>query len=144
MERVKKTGSVCARMGVGLLVVLLAAAAVAIPRARTCVRCAQLQQGPFYYSQAVNHFGGAHSGQTFQQKYYVIPGPASGPVFLYISGEAPLGGFEKDEVLEYATHFGATLVTLEHRYYGSSLPLGSDFTSDNLALLTVEQALAGE
>lgn len=46
-------------------------------------------------------------------------------------------------MLKYASSFDATLVTLEHRYYGESLPFGSaPFTTETLRLLTVEQALA--
>jgi hypothetical protein len=127
-------------------VVVLASVAVVsgLPRARTCRRCSAVQEGPFYFTQRVDHFDPSNSA-TFQQKYYTIPEATPGaPFFLYISGEAPLGGFEEDEVLKYASALGAGLWTLEHRFYGSSLPEGSNFTTPNLRLLTVEQALAGE
>lgn len=96
-------------------------------------------QGPFFFEQLVDHFSGSNA--TFQQKYFKIPGSGN-VVFLYISGEAPLAGFENDEVLRYAGAVGATVLTLEHRYYGSSLPTGSVFSTHNLRFLTVEQALA--
>ena len=100
------------------------------------------QQGPFYFDQMKDHTARGGS-ETFKQKYYSIPGAPDGPVFLYISGEAPLGGFSNDFVIRYAEEFDATLVTLEHRFYGESLLDPSAlFTVENLALLTVEQALA--
>ena len=94
---------------------------------------------PFFFDQRVDHF--SSSSATFKQKYYVLDFSKikSDPVFLYISGEAPLNGVPMDYVRDYAMLFNATVVTLEHRYYGSSIP-----TSDasRLPLLTVEQALA--
>jgi hypothetical protein len=103
---------------------------------------ASSSEGPFYFTQKVDHFSSTNS-DTFQQKYYTRIGASNGPVFLYISGEAPLSGLPSDAVTTiYATHFNATIVTLEHRFYGSSLPYGNDFSTPKLALLTVEQALA--
>ena len=131
-------------MGLWLAAVLAAVAVTGLPRARTCKRCSVLQAGPFFFHQRVDHFDPRNTA-TFAQKYYTIPETTPGaPFFLYISGEAPLGGFETDEVLKYASALGAGLWTLEHRFYGSSLPAGPNFTTPNLRLLTVEQALAGE
>ncbi len=132
-------------MGLWLAVlVVLALTAAGLPRARSCKRCSVLQQGPFFFEQRVDHFD-PHNVATFAQKYYTIPETTPGaPIFLYISGEGPLEGFETDEVIKYASALGAGLWTLEHRFYGSSLPAGPNFTTPNLRLLTVEQALAGE
>lgn len=38
-------------------------------------------------------------------------------------------------------HSGALLLALEHRYYGSSNPFGTDVSTDNLAWLNSEQAI---
>lgn len=109
--------------------------------------CSSIGAGPFLYTQLVDHFNGS-SNATFQQRYFTHQcgtlSPKS-PVFLYISGEAALGGIPNDWVTNgYCEEFDAMLVTLEHRYYGSSLPMGSSapFTVQNLKLLSVEQALA--
>jgi hypothetical protein len=103
-------------MLVGLIVVV---AFVLSCGASKCKKCAELQQGPFFFLQKVDHFGSVRG--TFEQKYFVVPGTSSGPYFLYISGEAPLDGFENDQVLRYATSVGATVLTLEHRYYGEGI-----------------------
>jgi hypothetical protein len=84
--------SIVVMWGVLLLLFVVSCSGVA----RSCQRCSSLQQGPYFFTQKVDHF--SSSSATFQQKYYLIPGAAHGPVFLYISGEAPLSGFETDEV----------------------------------------------
>lgn len=100
--------------------------------------------GPLQFTQRVDHFN-ANDGRTFLQRYLYEDNAdvsQTTPVFLYISGEAPLE-WPVDAVTQiYAKHFGATVVSLEHRFYGKSLPLGSNFTVDVLRYLTVEQALA--
>eukprot|EP00419_Tripos_fusus_P001033 CAMPEP_0172681306 /NCGR_PEP_ID=MMETSP1074-20121228/17351_1 /TAXON_ID=2916 /ORGANISM="Ceratium fusus, Strain PA161109" /LENGTH=527 /DNA_ID=CAMNT_0013499779 /DNA_START=140 /DNA_END=1723 /DNA_ORIENTATION=+ len=70
-----------------------------------------------------------------------------GPIFFYAGNEGPIESFYENTGLPFswAKEFGADVVFLEHRYYGSSLPFGSDTyngTSGNLKFLRVEQALA--
>eukprot|EP00494_Astrolonche_serrata_P033465 UN33734 len=46
-------------------------------------------------------------------------------------------------MFELAQTFNATVLFVEHRYYGQTLPFGRDsFSDENLGYLTLEQALA--
>lgn len=79
--------------------------------------------------------------RTFNQKYMLMnkfwkPG---GPVFLYIEGEGPLSG-PASYVGFLAKKHHALVVSLEHRYYGDSVPF--DLQTQNLQWLSVKQALA--
>lgn len=60
---------------------------------------------------------------------------------LYISGEAEMSGPPGGFVNEMAEALDAPVFSVEHRFYGLSVP-GDDVTLPNLGLLTVEQALA--
>ena len=66
--------------------------------------------------------------------------PASAPVFLAMGGEGasgPAGG----QQAELAAVHGAYLFSIEHRYYGKSMPTLS-LATDDLGVLSAEQALA--
>lgn len=82
------------------------------------------------------------------QRYYVMDdyfNPQFGPVILYICGEATCKGFNGNHswVGVLAQQFHGIVLSLEHRYYGSSYPLGSKSLEDEaLNYLTVEQAMA--
>jgi len=68
-----------------------------------------------------------------------------GPAIIYINGEGPVFAPPYNEstdfVVQAAQFFEATIVTLEHRYYGLSVPT-ADLSTPNLEWLTVDQALA--
>jgi len=69
----------------------------------------------------------------------------SNPVFLYCSNEGPIEGFynASGSIFTMAEKRSAIVLFVEHRYYGESLPFGSDsFTPPNLRYLTIEAALA--
>ncbi len=95
------------------------------------------------YDQRLNH-DDTNDLRTFKQRYYVNQAYAKGsnpPVVFYICGEAPcearnLGG----ATAEHAKKLGAIMVALEHRYYGTSVPLGR-LTAENLQYLTIDAAL---
>ncbi len=78
-----------------------------------------------YFSQLIFHNNPANTS-TFQQKYYYDTsfwtGAAGAPVYLYISGEGPCGGTPGGDVAAMASSTGGMIVTMEHRYYGASLP----------------------
>ncbi len=68
-----------------------------------------------FYDQLVDHFTPSNTA-TFKQKYYATESAelrdASSPLFLYISGEAPLGGLPSDAVTQiYAKEFKASIVS---------------------------------
>jgi len=80
---------------------------------------------------------------TFQQRYYVDAQywDHKGPVFFEIGGEGTLSGAPGGYIGYLAKKYNALVVALEHRFYGASIPNGNSNT-DNLHLLTVDQALA--
>eukprot|EP00300_Choanocystis_sp_HF-7_P033648 c46036_g1_i1.p1 GENE.c46036_g1_i1~~c46036_g1_i1.p1 ORF type:complete len:497 (+),score=119.45 c46036_g1_i1:185-1492(+) len=81
----------------------------------------------------------------FQQRFYVndlyFSNP-EGPIFLYLSGEAPLYGppAKNSHIDLLAQRHKALLIGLEHRYYGQSIPFDK-LTTHHLKFLNVRQAL---
>ena len=103
--------------------------------------------GPYYYDQVVDHFGGSStSNRTFKQRYYVVDdhwAKPNGPFILYIGGESPLNapkGVNGDEFEVLAKQNKAAVLSLEHRYFGKSLPF-PDLSTEHLRYLDVEQEL---
>ena len=93
-----------------------------------------------FLTQNCNHFNSSDSC-SFDQKYFVdLASDSSKPLLLYINGEGPVSGLPTGYVRDMADKYGATLATLEHRFYGESVP-NNNRNVDNLKLLTVEQAL---
>lgn len=94
------------------------------------------------FTQRVNHFD-ANDTRTFQQRYWVNSSYASGydaPVIYYICGESrcsPANGF----ALTLAKELHAYAITLEHRYYGDSIPV-ADYSAKNMKYLSADEALA--
>ncbi|KAH7305959.1 serine carboxypeptidase S28-domain-containing protein [Stachybotrys elegans] len=87
-----------------------------------------------------------HSNGTFNLRYwfdaqFYKPG---GPVFVLSAGETNgenrFPFMEKGIIYEIAKATGGIGVILEHRYYGTSIPVPS-FSTENLRFLTTEQAL---
>ncbi len=72
--------------------------------------------------------------------------PAAGPVFFYTGNEGSIDLFATNTGLmwDLAPKFNALIVFAEHRYYGDSLPLGSQSYTNgsSFRFLTAEQALA--
>ena len=70
--------------------------------------------------------------------------PKNGSVILYICGEWVCSGITPGlgGVTEVAASTNSLVVTLEHRFYGQSMPFGGDsLTTANLKYLNTEQAL---
>jgi|GEM_PF-751442 len=94
------------------------------------------------FTQRLNHFD-ANDDRTFTERYWFNGSYASGadaPVIYYICGESrcsPGGGF----AVQIAKELHAYVVTLEHRYYGDSIPVPA-YSGAGLKYLTVDQALA--
>ncbi|KAI0005684.1 peptidase S28 [Xylariaceae sp. FL0662B] len=88
-----------------------------------------------------------HSDGTFNLRYwfnaqFYKPG---GPIIVLASGETSgvdrLPFLQKGIVYQLAKATGGLGVILEHRYYGTSIPV-DDFSTENLRFLTTDQALA--
>ena len=99
---------------------------------------------PIWFTQKLDHFNPLEN-RTFHQQVVVddqhyAPG---GPIFIFLDGEAPMGFFGFQEVTPYyfAKKFGAMYISIEHRYYGKSLPFAS-FATPNMRWLSSQQALA--
>jgi len=97
---------------------------------------------PLLFLSKVDNFD-ANSTATFAQRYYVDSQywDGKGPVFLSIGGEGTLNGPPGGYIAVLGKQYNALLVSLEHRFYGESIPNGNVDTP-NLKYLTVAQALA--
>ncbi|KAI8799105.1 lysosomal Pro-X carboxypeptidase isoform X1 [Biomphalaria glabrata] len=101
-----------------------------------------------YFNQQVDHFGFANN-QTFKQRYLLADqfwSRNGGPIFFYTGNEGDIDWFCNNTgyMWDIAPDFKALLVFAEHRYYGESLPFGSDTYKNATFLnyLSSEQALA--
>jgi len=99
---------------------------------------------PQYYDQVIDHDVGVRGG-TFKQRYYEVLDhwkAPDGPIILYIAGEAPqeTGAGIDDEASVIAKQNNALVLTLEHRYFGKSMPF-NDLSTPHLKYLTIYQVL---
>jgi len=98
----------------------------------------------YYPHQTIDHF--RHHVQSWPQRYYQDTrhwqGPGH-PIFIIIGGEDPLDGLLYPFVYDnLASATGGVTYSLEHRFFGRSLPVGSDISDSELVdLLSVSQAL---
>ncbi len=93
-----------------------------------------------WFDQLINHSDPAAG--SFRQRWWVDYSAydGSGPAFLYINGEAPASGAIPGYALVVARSVGAVVFSMEHRYYGLSMP--SNYTDHRtLKTLSVETAL---
>nr|XP_023027502.1 putative serine protease K12H4.7 [Leptinotarsa decemlineata] len=97
-------------------------------------------------TQVLDHFNQTDK-RTFKQRYYVnknfVNGTSIKTVFLFIEGEGEENGYftRVGFMAEYAAEIKALCFSLEHRYYGKSLPT-ENITTKDLRFLTSRQALA--
>ena len=122
------------------------AAACAMPSAR---RSAHEQVGELYlkgrsidpqnFSAPVDHFDHTQSS-TFAMRYWVDDSYWNGttPIVLLAMGGEGASGPPGGQMAEFARAAGALQLSIEHRFYGESMPAGFG----ELRLLGVEQALA--
>jgi pimeloyl-ACP methyl ester carboxylesterase len=102
-------------------------------------------QTQWFDQQLVDHFN-PDDKRTFSQRFFVNETfwQTGGPVFLLLGGEGPIHTTDVTGHFAFsqqAQQFNAMSISVEHRFYGSSIPLGSTST-ENLKYLTVDQALA--
>ena len=112
-------------------------------------RAMSLEYKEVFVTSMIDHFNPyIRSPSTFKQRMLVSDkyfSSDSGPILVYTGNEGPIDSFWNNTgfVMELAKKFHAYVVFIEHRYYGKSLPFGSDWQQDyNYQYLTVEQALA--
>lgn len=98
----------------------------------------------FWFTQLLDHSDPANKA-TWQQRYHVYSEyqQGKGAVILYICGEWNCRGVSDNSMsFQLAKQLGATVIALEHRFYGQSQPFGADSWSlENLSYLNVHQAL---
>eukprot|EP00299_Pterocystis_sp_00344_P007317 c2312_g1_i1.p1 GENE.c2312_g1_i1~~c2312_g1_i1.p1 ORF type:complete len:475 (+),score=101.20 c2312_g1_i1:33-1457(+) len=128
-----------------LLVLVVAGAAHRLPpHVATMKKDISVEFPEQYFEQRLDHFH-PDDKRTFRQRYYVndlyFTSP-DGPVFIYISGEAPLYGPPRkgSHIDTLAQKHRALLIALEHRYYGQSVPFDK-LSADHLKYLNTRQAL---
>ncbi|XP_017480308.1 PREDICTED: putative serine protease K12H4.7 [Rhagoletis zephyria] len=99
-----------------------------------------------WFDQRLDHFDPTNT-DTWKQRYFVsmkyFDRNSDSPVFLQLGGEgeaSPVWLEQGQVATNYAKHFKAAQVLIEHRYYGKSHPT-SDMSTANLKYLTSEQAL---
>lgn len=97
---------------------------------------------PYNFTNMIDHFSG--NPATFDQRYYKnetwFMGPGN-PIFCILGGE---GAVPPDTGIFYpfvtdvlAKKFNALVIEPEHRFYGTSLPFGSEsYTIENMRLAT--------
>ncbi|KAK1588955.1 hypothetical protein Q3G72_029012 [Acer saccharum] len=106
----------------------------------------------YNYTQTLDHFNyKPESYATFQQKYVLNfkywGGPnTSSPIFVYTGAEVPITFQIAGFIVELASRFNGLLLYIEHRYYGESMPFGSEDkafkNASTFGYLSSTQALA--
>lgn len=103
------------------------------------------------FRQRISHDPHVPSPGYFNQRYFLSGDPKDmkfgAPLILYIGAEETTGSWSAMEgVFEpttWALETGGLLLSVEHRYFGESLPFGNEsYTNENLRFLTVENDLA--
>lgn len=100
----------------------------------------------FYRQQSVDHFDDSDTS-TYANRYYKSVKYFKGaghPIILIVGGEGALDhGFLYPFVTEVlAKKFGASVLQIEHRFYGVSIPVENATVDQLLELLTPAQAMA--
>ncbi|KLO17492.1 peptidase S28 [Schizopora paradoxa] len=124
-----------------LLSAVLALASLPVVFSQSAPSCSPPSQ---FFPQKIDH-SAASNNQTFQQQYQVntkffTPG---GPIFFAQGAEtATMGCTEQYSIAAWAEESNGMMLTLEHRYFGLSLPFGNDsFTNENIGFLTLDNVL---
>jgi len=100
-----------------------------------------------YFDQRNDHFS-KNDVSTFKQRYIVNQtcwGGNGYPIFVMLGGEGPMADTELSGrfiINEKAVQYRALMVSVEHRFYGLSTPGDGTLSTENLRLLSADQALA--
>ena len=95
----------------------------------------------YNFTQRLDHNSSANT--TFNQRYQIFsdhfqPG---GPILLYQTAESDIVAVENSNFFDIAEELGALVISLEHRFFGTSLPQMYNGTLSDLAPLTMENVL---
>ncbi len=97
----------------------------------------------FTYQQTLDHWN-IFDRRTFTENYWVSPGYSvdeNSPVIFYICGETACSPSDVRYMFPWAKLINASVVVIEHRYYGSSQPFPQN-TVENMRWMNMPQALA--
>jgi len=100
-----------------------------------------------WFDQRNDHFS-KDDVSTWKQRYLVNQSVWRGngyPIFFMLGGEGPVSDNELAGhfiLNEKAEQYGALMVSIEHRFYGESMPGDGTLSLENLRLLSADQALA--
>jgi hypothetical protein len=99
-----------------------------------------------FFPQTLDHFDVLSGEERWQQRFWINASLWKGgdsPVVLYIEGEGAgsAGSVVRGEHVELAEDWGALIVSLEHRFYGASIPT-ADLSVQSLRLLSSHQSIA--
>jgi len=100
-----------------------------------------------FFDQRNDHFS-KDDISTYKMRYVInqtVWGGNGYPIFVMLGGEGPLSDNELSGhyiINEKAEEFGALMVSVEHRFYGESFPGDGTLSTENLRLLSADQALA--
>ncbi|KAL1191913.1 putative serine protease EDA2 [Cardamine amara subsp. amara] len=101
-----------------------------------------LTTNELWFNQTLDHHS-PYDHRKFRQRYYEFLDyfrAPDGPIFMVICGEGPCNGIFNDYISVLAKKFEASVISLEHRYYGKSNPFNS-LATENLKYLSSKQAL---
>ena len=108
-------------------------------------RCHSLDYDVGTYTQVLDHFNW-NINLTFEQRYlYSDIYWKNGPFVVYTGNEGDVEGYWASAgfAFEIAKELNGYILFIEHRYYGKSLPFGSEsFDRDKIGYLSIEQAIA--
>ncbi|KAK4878001.1 hypothetical protein RN001_010507 [Aquatica leii] len=98
----------------------------------------------YWMEMPLDHFN-LFDNRTWKMRYLVKKNffRKGSPLFLEIGGEATISEDDllSGQLYKLAKKHRGMLVEPEHRYYGKSLPFSTNFTTENLKYLQMEQAL---
>ncbi|KYQ94239.1 hypothetical protein DLAC_04533 [Tieghemostelium lacteum] len=98
----------------------------------------------YWFEQLQDHFDSSNTN-TWKQQYQVYQDgfDGTGPIFVFLAGEASVNffTFQEVQIVNWVKEFNAVYIVIEHRFYGESYPT-PDLSTFNLKFLTSQQALA--
>ena len=134
-------------MSIRFFAVPLVAAIASFPPLSTAALVAK------HFTQPCDHFDATASACTFQQKFFIDDHAWAGPssptamITFIPGGESAMGGMYNYEILRNLAYTrGGIALTMEHRFFGDSMPYGANQSSfhvkAHVARFSVEQAMA--